>query len=309
MAHHLAIHGSRFCYSHDSAFLPAHATHQILCNLPVKQRFVRVRGKSFPFNSTLYFLHCPKQMERMCMYKFFMDMEFVSKSEAEKSGKEYFLFDEKHPCLNSRVAIYRNRECVPVFAWNWLKSTKQFGTDLFADVSESDGDYNCKEEYAFKFMILFLPFRKKGDLQIDGSYQKRFQKAIEESEFHPHMLEVGENIQNIHNSLQSTMPENCLSAQTLSSDLENVGNGNEELDGESNYLWNNIDSILRIDEGEKLLEKDSEVLNLQHCGKVLSEQLKIPPKEFQLSSTNSIIEITPNAELDSKEPVTSSDTG
>ena len=64
-------------------------------------------------------------------------------------------------------------------------------------------------------MILFLPFRLLKDLKIDESYQKAFQEAYKDGKFGRRMIEIAENIQTIHNSLASSIPENQLTAETF----------------------------------------------------------------------------------------------
>jgi hypothetical protein len=57
-----------------------------------------------------------------------------------------------------------------------------------------------EEEYAHRFMIVFLPFRKE-DLIEDGSFQRAFQTAYKEGKFSDEMIAMQNNIQAIQNSL------------------------------------------------------------------------------------------------------------
>jgi hypothetical protein len=54
---------------------------------------------------------------------------------------------------------------------------------MMENVSLTDPQYQKKEEYAQRFMIVFLPFRKKEDLIEDGSFQRAFQTAYKEGKF------------------------------------------------------------------------------------------------------------------------------
>jgi hypothetical protein len=70
--------------------------------------------------------------------------------------------------------------------------------DLQGDSNEHDGkrvltdpQYQKKEEYAQRFMIVFLPFRKE-DLIEDGSFQRAFQTAYKEGKFSDEMIAISE---------------------------------------------------------------------------------------------------------------------
>ena len=276
MAHYLALHESHFRYSHDTVFLPANGMYRILHDLPVQQHFWAVKGSALPFHTALYFLHRPEEMEAIPLYKFFMQMRFVKKSEVEKSGDEYFTFSNKHAYLKNKVVVYRERECVPVFPWKWLGSTRKFSTNLLKNVSKMDKDYVCKEEYALKFMILFLPFRTLNDLQLEGSYQKRFQEAVTEKEFHDNMLRVAENIQNLYNSMESTMPENSLLMETSPPNAEDIASEDidMDMDNEDSSLRRDLQHILLSSGKEKLLEEEASVLNPQFTSEIFAKERK-----------------------------------
>ena len=93
------------------------------------------------------------------------------KTKATREDREYFEFTENHTCAKTDVAVYLSKICVPMFPWNWIGSTKAFATSIFHPVPIANRDYKMREEYAFKFMLLFLPFRNHSDLLQDGSYQ------------------------------------------------------------------------------------------------------------------------------------------
>jgi hypothetical protein len=124
-------------------------------------------------------------------------------------------------------------------------------------------------------MMLFMPHRTFDDLVLDGSHQKRFQRAIKDKEISPEMIEIANNTQNIHNSLKSSMPQNQLALNTEFIDPENF-----ELDGDETDEEDDI-STLRLlelmqdafgDEGTNTnLSEDSEVINPIHEKK--SQQL------------------------------------
>jgi hypothetical protein len=53
---------------------------------------------------------------------------------------------------------------------------------------------NTKEEYGYKFMILFLSFQSEADLLNDRSYQQRWIVAYDDNLFSKQMIEIAENI-------------------------------------------------------------------------------------------------------------------
>jgi hypothetical protein len=96
------------------------------------------------------------------------------------------------------------------FVW-----TKSFETSLLEPSSKGKPDCKKKEEYALHFMLLFVPFQTFEDLLCNGSHQKAshqkaFQKARKDGRITDEMIQIAENIQTIHNSLASGIPENTL---------------------------------------------------------------------------------------------------
>ena len=117
-------------------------------------------------------------MEQMPLYKFYSETEFVNLSEARKIGTEYFEYTEKHTFHKSEGVTYQTTDAVPSFSWNWLGSTRSFLTSILHPADKHATDHHKKEEYAFGFMLLFVPFRSIEDLKPGGGfYQIAFQKA------------------------------------------------------------------------------------------------------------------------------------
>ena len=153
----------------------------------------------------------PQELEHLCAYKFYSQLESVNRN---GNDKEFFEFQPGHPLRSVKVLVYRELPCVPVFSWNWLGSTHEFSQSL-QDLADSDNvDYPSKEQHAKRFMILFLAFQRTESLVVDGSYQKKLQLALRENRVDDEMLQIAENLQSIHNSLASSMPENMLTTET-----------------------------------------------------------------------------------------------
>jgi hypothetical protein len=234
MAHYNAINESRFAYSHEASYLPVHGLEGILEKQKVSMRFRIVKGKQVTFHKALNYLYRPLDLNDMYTYKYYSETEYMNMKEAKKLNLVYFLYSEKHIFRDTEVVIKRKTHAVPSFPWNWLCSTKSFITTLLQPIDKNAFDYRKKQEYCCRFMILFVPFRTKEDLQVDGCYQKGFQKAHENGKFTKEVIEIAENIQTVHNSLASGIPENTLSAETCLIE-EGDFDKNDEDDDTDNY--------------------------------------------------------------------------
>jgi hypothetical protein len=82
----------------------------------------------------------------------------------------YFEYKEKHIFHKSKGVVYRITDAVTTFPWTWLGSTKSFFTSISHPANKDATDHQKKEEYAFRFMLLFVPFRSREDLQPDGGF-------------------------------------------------------------------------------------------------------------------------------------------
>ena len=220
MAHHMALHGSRFRYSHDHAFLPAHGLLQMHDDEKMIMRFRNTGTKQVAFHAAMNYMYRPLEFRRMCCFRFCRELMVTTKAQAKKQVAETYDFVEEHPFSSSDCIIYRDKHCVPVVTWNWLGSTSGFKSSLLSPINKAHSDYGAKETHAKRFLILFFPHDSSDSLQIEGSYQAMFQKAMRDNIIEPEMLEIAENIQTIHNSLNSAMPENILSANTEMVELD-----------------------------------------------------------------------------------------
>jgi hypothetical protein len=305
MAHHMAMNGSRFCYSHDSHYLPCHGVLQLLTDENMIMKFRMLHGKQVAYHSAMNYVFRPDETEELCLYQFYRDVEFSSQSKLEKEGRESFPFRDEHPMADVDALAYRKRPCVPVFRWTWIGSTKKFGSSLMSPVSKQDRDFQIKEEYTKRFMIVFLPFRKLSDLTVDGTHQACFQKAMRENRFSDEMLDIADNIQTIQNSIDSAIPENTLSAETDLVEAEDFPD--DEVDvhvSHDEFLEGIADLYSSTPDGEKLtsettsLNPDFGKSELQRDKfkweePVLEEGVGLPRKEVLVS----VIEFAESAEV------------
>jgi hypothetical protein len=145
-------------------------------------------------------------------------------------------------------------------------------------------DHQKKEEYAFRFMLLFVPFRSREDLEPDGGfYQNALQKAHEDGRITNDMIKIAENIQTIHNSLASRISQNSLSAETKLTETGAFKNLNGDVDDDDDdyedLLASLGDLFLTLKNGDGL-NADSECLDI-HFGNKHMEATSLSTTELE----------------------------
>ena len=273
MAHYLTKNSSRFLYSHASCFLPVYGMDKILKQESMVMRFHMIRGKQVTVHQAMHYCFRSPKMEKLCMYEYFRDIEFVPKSAVRTTGQEYFEFTEEHPLSQHTVAVYRTKLAVPVFPWNWLGSTKSFASPMYIISQKEDVDFQEKEAYAYQFMILFLPFRTNDDLIHDECYQGKWKQAYDNSWFTPEKISVAINIQNIYNSLESQMPPNALVAETDLVDIDETA-AEDSSEEESNENMQDIIADFFAStsgETEPRLKEETMTIDRNITGRMLSK--------------------------------------
>jgi len=183
-------------------------------------KFRNFEGKQVAFHKAMHCLHRPSGMEHLCLCKLWRDVSFVGKKTAEAKGIETFQMLNTHPFQELDVAVCRQTQCVPAFAWNWLQHTATFGSSIFVTSNPEESCCSKKEECCKRFVILFMPFRDFKELSSGGSHQLALKEALKREAIDEDMLEVANNIQNICNSLNSELVDDPLLCDTLLEDVE-----------------------------------------------------------------------------------------
>jgi hypothetical protein len=99
-------------------------------------KFRKVNGKQVTFDQAMNYLYTPKEMEEWPLHKYYQEMEFTSIKAAEDEV-EHFEFTEDHPFHEKDAVIYRRKqECVPVFSWKCVGSTREFERSMLEPVLE-----------------------------------------------------------------------------------------------------------------------------------------------------------------------------
>ena len=294
MAHYNAINGSRFRYSHDHAYLPLFGLEGILKGTHITMQMRNFHGKQVGFHRAFNYLYRPMGMEELPLYAFYEETKFIKISEAKKLAIEFFEYTEDHLFHRIEAVVYRTTNAVPTFAWNWLSSTRSFLTSILHPVDKDASDHDKKEEYAFRFLILFVAFRTREDLETEDCYQSTLQKAYREGRINEEMIQIAENIQTLHNSLASEIVENSLSSKTVL-----LETGDFEFEGEDDDDDNHEDVLASIGElyatmtnGDGLKE-ESKCLDIQF-GKSQTEDAPLSFTELELET---VIEFSNSEEI------------
>jgi len=176
-------------------------------------KFRNVDGQQVPCHKAMHCLFRPVELEQKCLCQLWRDVEFKPVSQAKDI--EHFHFQKEHPLWDKEVATCRTHPSIPVFAWNWLPHTGNFKKSIAHPTVPGDPDHHETEEHCKRFVILFLPFRKQEELVVEGNCQKTLMKALENEMVDEDMRDVANNIQDIHNSLQSELVNDPLVCKTI----------------------------------------------------------------------------------------------
>jgi hypothetical protein len=231
-------------------------------------RYHNVNGSRIAVHASMDYLFRPKAFEHYCLYHYFSEVQSMPRKLGKK--QEYFEFLESHPLHEPNVVCYRMRSCVPVFCWNWIGSTETFTSSLLNPIDRQSSDFKDKEEYAYRFMLLFMPFRDFGDFQIDGCFQLKWQQTHKEEGFSGEMITIADNIQTIRNSLESSIPTNLLASETeLYADNNDHENDADDPEFDDDFL-NAIGELFATSTGHAFLTEEASQINPTFTGKVFT---------------------------------------
>jgi hypothetical protein len=227
MAHFLALHESRFRFSHDSHHLPVIGIENYLLGRNTTGTMRMKNGKAVWYHQAMDYIFRPNEMEHHNLLQYFQEMETKWKSEVAKHGIEFFEFTEGHTFRESYCIVYRIRSCVASFPWNWIGSTAEFEIPLTKSVPQTHKDYSSREDYCRRFLMLFKPFRQLQELkQGMDTFQASFKCLVSMEQIPDDVKTFANNIQDIHNSIRVSMPTNMLSDITHvdEDDIDDVPN-------------------------------------------------------------------------------------
>ena len=258
-----------------------------LQNKSTQMRFLNEGNKRIAYHDPMNYYYRPVEMEDYCYYQYTSEMIAMRRKEATKSNMVFYEFLEAHPLHEVSVLTKRKRECIPCFAWNWLGSTKKFSAPLTTIVDDTSKEYKEKEEHAYRFMLLFLPLRTDDDLKIDGSYQKGWLNALLKMRYTQAMIEIADNIQTIHNSLESSIPPNGLTLVTAMEDNPDASENQESEQSTTGELLASIGELFASTNGESRMTEDSKEINPKYTSKF--SEILFPTVALEEEQTTGII--------------------
>jgi hypothetical protein len=90
--------------------------------------------------------------------------------EAKKLAMEYFEYREHHLFHQIQAVVYPTTAAVQfvLVELDWICFTCCIFKLILNTIDKDAPDHHKKEEYAFCFLILFVPFRSREDLEIDN---------------------------------------------------------------------------------------------------------------------------------------------
>jgi hypothetical protein len=247
MAHFLALHESRFRFSHASHHLPVIGIENYLLGQNTTGTMRMKNGKPVWYHQAMDYIFRPLEMEHLNMLEYCQETETKWTSDIEKHGIEFFEFTEGHTFRESHCIVYRTKPCVASFPWNWLGSTAEFDISTRDYVAPTHKDYSNREEYCRRFLILFIPFRVLQDLKQGlDTFQEALQSLISLNQITDDVMRFANNIQDIHNSIRVSMPTNMLSDATYmdDEDIEDMPTNLGSTDEQEAHLLATIASTL-----------------------------------------------------------------
>ena len=212
MAKKLLSHGSRFKFSHE--FMSISLKHLLQWitdeeNLEFKLRKVK-KNENDEYECVMdlfinNIIYRPVELEHLSCYELICQYELkkLEKKKVERldfnvESETIFNLVEEHPSHKYMVMSRRKHLCIPcISSINLLPSV----TDLSMNEENCDEHtLKLRENYGLIVLLLFYPYRTKDDLELEGSYWKRYKQALLENKMSTKCLEVCQNIQDVcHN--------------------------------------------------------------------------------------------------------------
>jgi hypothetical protein len=226
MARHIIMNKERFEYSHEFIKIPLDGIKALMFDRKVRFFMRKFKGRDIPFTYALNYVKRPDAMEDMSVYDFYSKTSVTTIKRAEDEDIEHFPFKEDHPMHAQDVVVYRDKDCVPSFCFEFLPDASGLGgaiarrtrnkTIIFSSrpqhLTVEQSEY--REKFALHFLILFYPARQSADLYKNSSAMEKLEEAMSLGKISDGAIEIADNIQNIHNSLNAGVPEEGLDSRT-----------------------------------------------------------------------------------------------
>jgi hypothetical protein len=181
---------------------------EILKGTKIKMQMRNLDGKQavFTMHSIIYTHQC---RWKKCLCTHIIVRLNSSRSRKQRNWRfKYFEYTEHQLFHRMEAVVYQTTAAVPT-SWNWIYSTGCFLTLILNTIDKDAPDHYKKEDYAFRFLILFVPFRSREDLETDKFYyQGALRRAHREGRISEEMIQITQKIQTLPNSLASNVVQN-----------------------------------------------------------------------------------------------------
>ena len=260
MAHYLALTESRYRFSHEHEYVPIRGLSRILKGETCAMYLTRVdQDRQVPFCRALNYILRPKEFESMSPYCFFSKIRVIKMSELE-SQHECFNFEENHPKHKISTCVYHKHARIPNIDWTFFGDAKLLKKPLLEPSNSTNyvfSDYD--EEYARKYLLAFVAYRKESNLTRYNSYTKRICHAYNIGELTDH-LDTMQNIQNIRNSLDAGRMKDNMACCEKDPEKINATPDNDEED--SDYM-NLISTYFASTTNNTILDSEPDIFDFE----------------------------------------------
>ena len=205
MASYLVRNGSRFKFSQDFQYVPLREITELLLRDDyidkIKMTVKHHEKGCFLTNQALHYLHRPPEMEEVSMLKFFENYEIRRTFGTDNGHSEtvYKINNPNNPGYQRQLIKKRKEPVLAQFSHWSFPDTSSFGIDIM-DLSLTQCNSSV-ESYCRSVLILFIPFRTKDDLTVEGSFWKGFKRRFHNG-VKPHIRNFLNNIQLFYNSMR-----------------------------------------------------------------------------------------------------------
>jgi len=287
MAHFVALHGSRFVYSHQARHLPLPSLSRWMAGEKVRMRVAQVTGNQrVPFCSAMNIINRPEDLSDMPPYEFVAQMEIIPLRDAKASGRPFYRFQKAHPKERTMAVVRREQRAIPIVDWTFFGDAKTVSGSItkppprnhWYSVS-ADEENHCR-----KILLCFAPYRCEEDIRINGSYKRKFLQLHQSGELDPFICII-QNIQNIRNSLDAGRISN--NAPTIATDPADP----HQLEDESNFsesLQNQIAQYFQDSSEPMWQDEGAEAHELNKAGSFRLTRQKNPSQDQEYGPINRV---------------------
>lgn len=207
MAAYLVRNDSRFDFSHEF----------IHCNMSAFRKagngstsLDAVEGSLFVRSSEANYTMRPDILQQHTLHSY-LSTYTVSRLKANS----FHFTDERHPSKSLHGVTPTQRIKIPLVSHLDFCNASNFeGYNIQTVPFEGEGSpakhiLRTMNEYAAQVLVLFYPFREQSDLQIDGSYLRKF-RAVQQEILTCEVLQFLQNVQDCRNALSSGRPQDVL---------------------------------------------------------------------------------------------------